>query len=725
MRSENLGSVTQTVSEKLNIRLSTQPPHPLAQLATEEIHSARDIVRHARSTALSVVFRTITLEEPAKATLIPFLAAEHSGRLTPRTERPPRLARVLYDVILPDKSLDFCDSLVNIATGQEISYEVVDKKFHSPMNADEIALFPKVAMASPIFKAALAELSLPENINIVIDPWMYGGWENPEENSPYYMQGLVYARDPKTNNPDSNHYAFPLPLIPVMDMKTSQIVRVDRLATGGRNDGHDYQTGPKEALAHCKASEYIPELVEGGLRQDLKPLNIIQPYGPSFTVTDNSLVEWQKWRFRVGFNPREGATIHDLCYDGRNVLYRLSFSEMSVPYGDPRAPFHRKQAFDFGDGGAGRAANNLELGCDCLGLIKYFDAVMNDTTGTGVVSKNVICMHEEDDGILWKHTNYRTSRAVVTRNRKLIIQFIITLANYEYIFAYHFDQAGGIMIETRATGVVSTVPIDPGKTSPWGNVVSPGVLAQNHQHLFCVRIDPAIDGHKNTVIQEESHPLPYTPELNPYGNGYEVRQTILEKSCGVNAAPQNGRIFKIVNPNVRNPISGRPVGYKLVPSPTQLTLAHPDSVMAKRMGYANHHIWVTKHMDGKFWAAGQFTNQSSVECGGVKDMAEREDDIDNEDIVVWHTFGLTHNPRIEDFPVMPVEIHRIDLKPADFFSRNPAIDVPSSKNLASKLHNVGGFVNGFIAEIPQKPDVEHRTLSTNDEVPKSVRKCCV
>jgi len=57
-------------------------------------------------------------------------------------------------------------------------------------------------------------------------------------------------------------------------------------------------------------------------------------------------------------------------YDGRSIFYRLSFSEMAVPYGDPRAPYHRKQAFDFGDGGAGRAANNLELGCDCLGLIK-------------------------------------------------------------------------------------------------------------------------------------------------------------------------------------------------------------------------------------------------------------------------------------------------------------------------------------------------------------------
>lgn len=104
---------------------------------------------------------------------------------------------------------------------------------------------------------------------------------------------------------------------------------------------------------------------------------------------------------------------------------------MTVPYGDPRAPFQRKQAFDFGDAGAGRAANNLALGCDCLGVIKYFDAVMTEPDGTSSISKNVVCLHEQDNGIGWKHTNFRTDRAVVTRLRELVVQFIITLANYE------------------------------------------------------------------------------------------------------------------------------------------------------------------------------------------------------------------------------------------------------------------------------------------------------
>ena len=79
-------------------------------------------------------------------------------------------------------------------------------------------------------------------------------------------------------------------------------------------------------------------------------------------------------------------------------------------------------------------ANNLSLGCDCLGVIKYFDAVITQADGTAQKLPNAICLHEQDNGIGWKHSNWRTGRAVVTRHRELVVQFIITLANYEYIF---------------------------------------------------------------------------------------------------------------------------------------------------------------------------------------------------------------------------------------------------------------------------------------------------
>lgn len=113
-----------------------------------------------------------------------------------------------------------------------------------------------------------------------------------------------------------------------MDARTHEIVRIDHLATGGEEDGHSYGTRADNVMEHYKPAEYVPELLPQGLRTDLKQLNVIQPDGPSFKVTDESLIEWQKWRFRVGFNFREGATLHDVRYDGRSVMYRLSVSEM-------------------------------------------------------------------------------------------------------------------------------------------------------------------------------------------------------------------------------------------------------------------------------------------------------------------------------------------------------------------------------------------------------------
>jgi len=272
--------------------------------------------------------------------------------------------------------------------------------------------------------------------------------------------------------------------------------------------------------------------------------------------------------------------------------------------------------------------------------------------GAVKVQPNVICLHEQDNGIGWKHTNWRTGRAVVTRNRELVVQFILTLANYEYIFAYKFNLSGEVDIEVRATGIVSCVNIDAGKTSEYGNVVNPGVLAQNHQHIFAVRIDPAIDGHANTVIQEESIAEPMNAKTNPKGNYYRVVQTPITRSQWADAAPLSNRIFKIVNTSKLNPISMKPVGYKLVPPPTQLLLADQRSLQAKRALYAQHHVWVTKYKEGELWAAGAYPFQSQGEVGGVQDMVDRGDDIENEDVVVWSVFGLTHNPRVEDWPVM-------------------------------------------------------------------------
>lgn len=360
---------------------------------------------------------------------------------------------------------------------------------------------------------------------------------------------------------------------------------------------------------------------------------------------------------------------------------------MFVPYGDSRTPYPRKAAFDLGNNGAGVNANNLQLGCDCLGTIKYFDAWHHTLAGDPLKLANAVCCHEQDDGILWKHTNFRTNKAVVTRSRILVLQTIITVNNYEYIFAFHFNQAAEITYEVRATGILSTNPIDIGGSVPYGTVVAPGVLAPYHQHLFSLRIDPSVDGQKNSLLVEESHAMPFNhpDEINPAGVGYVTTKSIVEKEAGLDTDVAKARVFKIINENSINPITNGPVGYKLVPHYSQMVLADPRSLHATRSEFGAHAVWVTRYHDKELYAAGMHTMQSPGGVDGLNSLiTSRSEGVRDEDIVLWHTFGTTHNPRVEEWPVMPVEKMMVSLKPVNFFTRNPAIDVAISNQSANK-----------------------------------------
>ncbi|SPO05410.1 related to peroxisomal amine oxidase (copper-containing) [Cephalotrichum gorgonifer] len=618
-----------------------QLPHPLSALTVEESAVARDVIRSLHPDTV-LLFRQIYLYEPPKAQVAEFLELEHSGKLTDTTPRPPRLAQVWFDVGAREKTPKYAESIVDIGLKTVVSTRTTGPGQLSSLIMDEIREVVAACDRSELFQDKLRQFQLPPGFEAIVEPWPYGA-SDPTDDGTRFFQGLVYAVNKETGGDDSNFYAYPIPLIPVMDAKTREIVRVLDVATGGKDDPYQSKTCGQNVIDHCQAAEYLPEKLPQGIRNDLKPLTVIQPEGASFSIVDGNRIEWQKWSMRLTFNPREGAVLHDIRYDGRSVLYRLSMSDM------------------------------------------YFDGLVTDPNGDVQETKNVICLHEQDNGIGWKHTDWRTGRAAVTRRRELVVQYIITLANYEYVFNFKFDQAAGITIETRATGIVSVVNINPGQTAPWGNVVSPGALAQNHQHIFVARIDPAIDGQANTIVQEESLPVPMNPETNPHGNYYEVRQTVLKSSAGVDLAPQNNRVFKVQNRAKTNPVSGKPIGYKVIIPPTQLLLADAESIQSKRAAFANHHLWVTKYKEDELYAGGRYTLQSKVEAEGVADAAARADNVEDEDLVLWTVFGLTHNPRVEDWPVMPVETLQVHLVPSDFFSQNPAIDVPPSKDQGSKI----------------------------------------
>lgn len=507
-----------------------------------------------------------------------------------------------------------------------------------------------------------------------------------------FLQCWFYLR--LLEHPDANYYAYPLDVCAEVSEQL-KVTKVYRLPTrGGETIHQDSRPFDRSRIHATSMSEYHPDL-RPHPRASTRPYQVVQPEGPSFEIRGN-LIKWEKWSFRVGFNYREGLTLHNVRYDERSLFYRLSLTEMFVPYGDPRAPYPRKAAFDLGNDGAGINANQLNLGCDCLGHIKYFSAWHNNSDGQPQKMSNVVCCHEQDDGILWKHTNFRTGNAVVTRSRVLVLQTIITVSNYEYIFAFHFGNDASMHYEVRATGILSTCPIDMQEQSkvPYGTIVAPGVLAPYHQHLFCLRIDPALDGNRNSLQVEESYAMPVgdddPSDQNPFGVGYATRSSIVDRECGLDLNIEKARVFKIINENRVNPITKTPVGFKIYPQPSQMLLADPNSYHAKRSEFGKHAIWVTRYQDDELYPAGAHTMQSLGGEGIQSTIAQRAkkdgnaSSVRNEDIVVWHTFGSTHNPRIEDWPVMPQERMTVSLKPCNLFLGNPGLDVQVSSQDANR-----------------------------------------
>jgi primary-amine oxidase len=319
--------------------------------------------------------------------------------------------------------------------------------------------------------------------------------------------------------------------------------------------------------------------------------------------------------------------------------------------------------------------NSLELGCDCLGEIRYFDAVVADGAGNPVPIHNAICMHEEDAGILWKHYDYRTGEAEVRRSRRLVISSICTVGNYEYAFYWYLSQDGGIEYEIKLTGVIWNGAMAPGDTPSHGTVVAPGVYGPNHQHFFCARLDMSVDGPANSVYEVDTVADPAGPD-NPNGNCWRVRETLLDREGVAHRTidPLSGRYWKVVNPAERN-AHGAPVAYKLMPGDNVGNFCRPGAPALARAGFIAKHLWVTAYDPDQLYAAGTYPNQHPGGAG-LPAYVSGDRPLEGGDVVVWYTFGAHHVVRPEDWPVMPVTRAGFHLKPAGFFDHNPAIDLP-------------------------------------------------
>ncbi|WP_319452147.1 MULTISPECIES: primary-amine oxidase [unclassified Mycobacterium] len=643
--------------------------HPLDPLSAAEFAAAAAMLQREHSvaaagpTALGWRFASIEMAEPGKAELRAFA---DGGAV------PNRRATV---VCLNRATNATYKSVVSLSDDRVESFEHVPG-VQAKFTVDEFVECDRMLRSDPKFLAALAKRGITDVDRVFMDTWTYGDAVAPPE---YRDRRLGWSDTWLKDGPGMNPYAHLISgLHCVIDLNTMELLRVED--TGG--------VDTPDVMGEY-APRHIPDRIRSGYRRDpLKPLYITQPEGPSFTL-DGNLLQWQNWSLRVGFNYREGMTLHTVAYrDGdrvRPIAHRMSFAEMIVPYRDPSPDHYRRTAFDIGEWGLGFMTTSLELGCDCLGEIRYLDAVLHDSTGAPYTIANAICIHEEDNAVLWKHVDH-DSGAEVRRMRRLTLSFHVTVANYEYLVYWRLYQDGNIECEVRATGIMVTTPLAPGAPNPNGTLVDERTYAPFHQHFLVARLDLDVDGTDNTVFMTESYAEPIAAD-NPYGLSVVTRNVPLRSEAegkqDVSFATQ--RAWKVVNTNVVNGLGTHPA-YKLVPTGALPAMLDPASPVLQRANVVAHTLWVTPNNPGERWPAGEFVNQSAADSG-LGEWTKADRSIENTDVVLWYVFGLHHITRPEDWPVMPVDIVSFWLKPFGFFDRNPALDVAGAHTSTTSAHH--------------------------------------
>ena len=632
-------------------------PHPLDPCTADELERAVAVLRSDDKLSDRTFFSAGYAAEPSRHEL-----AKYS-----RGSSIDRIMRLIgHDRA---KGMSF-EANIEVERVEIVDFRWIDDG-QAPIGGADVFEVTATLSKNSDWLDALAKRDIDDLSLVHIEPWL-AGIRPPEMPTGRVLRAIAFLHE----HPDDNYYARPIEgLVAFVDSDSGRVIVEDHAASDG-----SVHPIPKES------GDYAAAFVDDH-RTDLKPLEITQPEGPSFEVEEH-VITWQKWHLRISVHPIEGLVLHDVRYrDGdrdRSILHRAALSDMLVPYGDASPLHFWKHAFDAGETALGHQANSLTLGCDCLGEITYFDAVFLGPDGKPAVRENVVCLHEEDFGILWKHTNqFRPDLAPeVRRSRRLVVSMIHTVGNYEYGFYWYFYMDGTIQLEVKLTGIIGVSTLHDGTDLETSPQVGPSVTSPIHQHLFCFRLDPAVDGPENSVI--ETNVEADTSGRHPYRAGFRSVTTTLttEQQAMRNVDASQSRSWRIVNPGSLNSF-GTPVGYKLLPQASPTMYPPADTPAGQRGGFARHNLWVTPyHAEEHYAGAGPYTNLHPGEVG-LANYVDADRSVENTDIVVWHTFGVTHVPRPEDWPVMPVEYAGFTLVPFGFFDQNPSIDVPPSSHCES------------------------------------------
>jgi primary-amine oxidase len=621
-------------------------PHPLDDLTPEEITIATKAVRQSGRFTESARFPIVMAREPEKARLLAKAAVVRQAALAVYEPRKGELWEVTVD--LP---------------GGRLAEAVLVPGAQPPILLDEYDEVEKIVKADDRWKAAMARRGITNPDDVAVDGWAAGLVSAAEQRAgARLMRGLSYYK----GGGIQNFYARPIEgVVVTVDMNAGQVV-----------DVLDVETTP---LATGK--QELAEKDNQPVRRDLKPLVSRMPDGVSFEVSGQE-IRWQRWRFRYSLQALKGLVLYDVGYeDGgrlRPILHKLALAEMLVPYSDPRKTWSFRNAFDVGEYGIGRTAHRLDPLVDVPAQAVFFDGHFATDTGELLTIERAVAVYERDGGLMWKHHDEPNETMHARRARQLVVTFMTTVGNYDYGINYVFHQDGVLEVELELTGILlaqgSPLATDPCAPACHA-LVERHLVAPPHQHFFSFRIDLDVEGPPNTPV-EVSVAAGEPGGANPDGNAFRMVERTLrsEKDAVGGLDLPRQRAWKVINPAVTNAF-GQPVAYALVPGASSVPYLSPDSQIRQKARFIDHHMWFTRYRDAEQSPAGPWPNQGKARQG-LPEWIENDESLEEQDIVAWYTFGVTHLTRPEEWPVMNATRAGFKLVPVGFFARNPAMDLP-------------------------------------------------
>ncbi|MBR8831888.1 MAG: Copper methylamine oxidase [Chroococcopsis gigantea SAG 12.99] len=624
--------------------------HPLSPLTVTEIETAVAIVKKEKSLGPDVAFPDISLREPDKETVLNFVLGSPISRQVNITTIQRR-KNVAYDAVI-DLNKKKLVSWSEISTGQP------------PILDDEYVLLDKLAKSDPRWQEAVKKRGINDFENTIVDGWAMGMMNEKEKaDGKRLMRGITYYKGKDRDN----YYGAPI---------EGLMVTVDL------NGGKVFEVIDNGIVPFSKENFDYDEKTLAPLQKSPSPLRIKQPKGNSFVINGNE-VSWLNWKFRYLMHPREGLTLYQISYNDngkeRPILYRASLSEMVVPYSDTSRAWAVRSAFDVGEYRFGWLSTPLEPNNDVPENALLLDALFADESGKPSVTKNIIGIYEQDSGILWRHYDFNTETFEGRRARNLVITTVAAIGNYDYAINWIFHQDGTLEQKSELTGIMlaKATPDVSQSHHGLGTLVAPNVEAINHQHMMNFRLDFDVDGKANSI--REMKVATVEKSANPYGNAFVMLETPLEdeKSAVRDVKASESRSWAVINPGKKNAV-GATVGYMLMPGDN--TPYYPNEFADSRQKgeFATHHLWTTRYNPSELYAAGNYPNQASSPQGLPRYIADNQS-LDNHDLVVWYTYGVTHTPRPEEWPIMTVHPAGFKIMSWGFFDRNPVLNVPKNR----------------------------------------------